>query len=162
MTNIREPDPRERRRTRIVRRIGVTIFTLVLVSAFAGLLGKGFFSKVTTLTAEKGLQAEHWRFVRYQAPMDLKLRISPQASENGLVRLQLSKIFVDEVEIDRIEPVPESQIAGPKFFTYTIRTETNATTEILIRFTANHVGRITYQVGLADGPKLHLQHFAFP
>lgn len=162
MNNISEADPRERRVTRIVHRIGIMLFLLALASALAGLLGKGPLSKVTAETPDAVLKAEFCRFIRYQAPMDLKLQVVPRAVSNGVVQLRLGKTFVDDVEIERIEPEPESQTAGPMFFTYAIRAESNAATEIRIRFTASHFGRLSYQVSAGGGETLRLQHFAFP
>jgi hypothetical protein len=76
--------------------------------------------------------------------------------------LQLSKSFVEKVEIERIEPEPDAASVGPEYFTFDIRTETNAVSEITVRFVSNHFGRLGYEVGLAEGPKVKLQHFAFP
>jgi hypothetical protein len=79
-----------------------------------------------------------------------------------MLRLKLSKAFVEQVEIQRIEPEPEGTTSGPMYFTYDIRTETNAAAEVTVRFVSNHFGRLAYEVGLADGLTLKLQHFAFP
>lgn len=145
----------------MVHRIGVTVCALILASALAGLLGKGPLSKVTTETQGAGLKTEHRRFVRYQSPTDLKIQVGPQAAFTGLVELRLSKEFVDDVEIDRIDPEPESQKAGPQFFTYVIRAEPNTNTEIRIRFASSHFGRLRYEVRAGED-SLRLQHFAFP
>ena len=154
--------PSERRRARIVHRVGVTIFILVLLSALLGLLGKGTLSKTTVADPSNRLRAEYFGFVRYQGPVDLKVRVSAQATATGSVRLQLSKAFVDEVEIERIDPEPVSQSSGPRFFTYTIQTQTNEEAEIRVRFASSHFGRLAYDVGLDGGPVLHLRHFSFP
>ena len=157
-----EASPQERRRTRMVHHVGITIFLLILLSALAGLLGKGPLSKVEEQTADATLRSESCRFIRYQAPMDLKLQIAAPTLPNGLVELRLSKNFVDDVEIEHIQPEPETQTAGPKFYTYAIRVETNAPSEIRIRFAASHFGRLNYQVRAGEGEILHLQHFVFP
>ncbi len=155
-------NPKERRRARVVHRVGVTFFILILVSALLGLLGKGSLSKTIARDPSNRLRAEYFRFVRYQGPVDLKVRVNGQATATGVLRLQLSKGFVDEVEIERIDPEPISQSSGPRFFTYTIRTETNAETEIRVRFASSHFGRLAYDVGLQEGPVLHLRHFSYP
>ena len=154
-------NPKDGRKGRRARQVGVTVFILILASAMAGLLGKGPLSKVITQTPGAGLKTEHFRFIRYQSPADLKIQVGPQAASTGLVELRLSKAFVDEVEIDRIEPEPESQRAGPQYFTYAIRAEPNTTTEIRVRFASSHFGRLRYEVRAGEDA-LHLQHFAFP
>jgi hypothetical protein len=155
-------DPKDGQRHRMAHRIGIAVFLLVLLGAIAGLLGKGPLSKVRAQTSDATLWAESCRFIRYQAPMDLKLRVEPRAISNGLLHLRIGKTFVEDVEIERIEPEPESQMAGASFFTYAIRAETNASTEIRIRFAASHFGRLGYEVRAGDGEVLHLRHFAFP
>jgi hypothetical protein len=159
---IEEADPKERRRTVIARRIGITVFTLFLVAALAGLVGKGRFSKVKAATKDRELEVEHLRFIRYQGPTDLKIYVAAAATAHGIFSLQLSRTFVDEVEIERIEPEPESTIAGPVYVTYLIRAETNKATEVKVRFSADHFGRKRYSVGLASGASVPLQHFAYP
>jgi hypothetical protein len=159
---IQEADPRERKRARLVHLVGVVFFVLVLFAALAGLLGKGRLSKVRIGSVEAGLQVEHFRFIRYQGPVDLKVVAGADATPNGMLRLQLSKAFVEQVEIQRIEPEPEATTAGPTYFTYDIRTETNAAAEVTVRFVSNHFGRLAYEVGLAEGPTLKLRHIAFP
>ena len=159
---IQAADPGERRRARVVHLIGVTSFLLVLFAALAGLLGKGPLSKVRSGSVQTGLQIEYFRFIHYQGPVDLKIAVGADSTTNGTLRLQLSKAFVEQVEIQRIEPEPEAATTGPAYFTYIIRTETNMPAQVTVRFVSNHFGRLAYEVGLTDGPTLKLQHFAFP
>ena len=159
---IQETDRGERKRARAIHFVGVFCFVLVLFAALAGLLGKGPLSKVRIGSVEAGLQIEHFRFIRYQGPVDLKIVVGAQATTNGMFRLQLSKAFVEQVEIQRIEPEPEATTAGPRYFTYTIRTETDAAAEVVVRFVSNHFGRLAYEIGITDGPNLKIQDFAFP
>ena len=155
-------NPKERRRVLIVRRIGVSIFTLILLAALAGLVGDGPLSKVKAQSDARELRVEHLRFIRYQGPTTLKIHVGAEATTNGLFLLQLSRTFVEEVEIERVEPEPESIIAGPLFLTYAIRAETNKPAEVKIRFLADRFGRAHYTVGLAGGASVPLQHFAYP
>ena len=159
---IKEADPRGRRHTVFVRRIGVSIFTLVLIAALTGLVGKGPLSKVKAASQNRELEVEHLRFIRYQGPTALEIHIAANATAHGILPLQLSRTFVDDVEIERIEPKPESVTAGPTYVTYLIRAETNQPTEVKVRFSADHFGRVRYRVGLAGGPSVPLQHFAYP
>lgn len=147
---------------RVVHRIGVALFVFLLCAALGGLVGKGPLSKSRAGNPQTGLQVEHFRFIRYQGPVELKIRLGAQATASGRVQLQLSKAFVEQVEIERIEPEPDEATAGPKYFTYDIRTETNAVSDITVRFVSNHLGRLGYEVGLAENPKVKLHHFAFP
>jgi hypothetical protein len=159
---IPETDSGERRRARLVHLVGVAFFVLVLLAALIGLVGKGPLSKVKGGSAATGLQIEYFRFIHYQGPVDLRIFVGAAAATNGMVRLQLSKAFVEEVEIERIDPEPEAATAGPTHFTYAIRIETNAPAEVRVRFASSHFGRLNFEVGLADGPRLKLQHFVFP
>lgn len=159
---IQESNPRERRRARIAHRIGVSIFFLILAAAVAGLLGKGPLSHASAQSHDGQLTVDYVRFIRYQGPVDMRIHIGAEATTTGAIELRLSNNFTDEVEIERIEPEPEFSAAGPKFVTHTIRVETNAATHVRVRFSADHFGRLAYEVGLRDGTALPLRHFAFP
>jgi hypothetical protein len=159
---IEEADPQERRRTRIVHYIGAALFVLVLLSALAGLLGKGPLSKQMAGAPGDPLHVEYLRFIRYQGPVEIKIHIGPEATTNGFVQLQLSRAFVEKVEIERIDPEPEWQSAGADAFTYGIRVATNEPAKVRVRFAADHFGSRHYTVGLLPGPTLSLRHFAFP
>ena len=155
-------NPRERRITRIVHRAGVTVFVLILLAALAGLIGKGPLSKTVVASSDDTLRVEYSRFIHYQGPVDLKIDVGAASTSNGVIRLRLSKAFVDDVEIERIDPQPVAEAAGAEFFTYTIETETNAATEVRVHFVANHFGRLAFEVGLTDRASVSLRHFAFP
>jgi hypothetical protein len=161
-TCIQQDGQGERKRARITHRIGVTIFALILLAALAGLLGKGPLSKVRAATSDGGLSIDYFRFIHYQGPTDLKIHVKAEGATNGFIHLQVSNEFVNQTEIERIEPEPESTLAGEKFFTYHIRVETNAPVQVRIRFLAGHFGSLSYDLGLAGGPSARLRHFAFP
>ncbi len=151
-----------RRRSRLIHRIGVALFLLILGAALSGLMGKGPLSKMRAGSIDAGLDVEYFRFIRYQAPVELKIAVNARAVTNGMIQLQLSKAFVQQVEIQRIDPEPAGVSGGADFFAYDIRSQTNAPTQVTIRFLSTHFGRLRYAVGLAEGPKVDLQHFAFP
>jgi hypothetical protein len=160
--DFKEADATERRRARMVHQTGVAVFLLILGAALAGVLGKGPLSHSSAQSADGALKADYLRFLRYQGPVDLRIQIAAAATTNGAVQLRLSQKFMDEVEIERIDPEPESSLAGPEFFTHTIRVETNASAQIRVRFAASHFGTLAYEIGLKDGPTVRLRHFAFP
>ena len=137
-------------------------FSLILLSAAAGLLGKGPMSKVNAAAPGGILGAEYYRFVHYQEPLELNLSVAANSVTNGFVHLRLGRAFLNEVQIERIDPMPVSETAGPKFINYLIRAEINGSTGIRVHFVPNHFGRLTYEVGLSEGPTLALWHFAFP
>lgn len=154
--------PLERRRTVIVHRIGTAVFVLLLIAALIGLVGDGPLSGAQSGSDDSSLRVEYRRFVHYQGPATLNLRVSAGTATNGIIHLQLSRIFVEKVEIERIEPEPESATVGTQFITYAIRTETNQAAAIKVRFQANHFGRLHYRAGLSGRSTVQLQHFAYP
>ena len=150
------------RKGRIVHLTGITIFAMALLTAMTGLFGTGPLSKVKEQTADAALKAEFGRFIRYQAPTELKFQIATHMVSNGVVNLKISKTFVNHVEIERIDPEPETQTAGTDLVIYDFRAEPTATAEIRIRFAASHFGPLHYQVSAGNGQILHLRHFAYP
>jgi hypothetical protein len=159
---IEEANPRERHRSRIIHFAGVALFLAALAAALAGLLGQGPLSRRSARSADGRINVEHQRYVRYQAPVDLRIYIAPDATSNGLVELRISRNFVEKAEIRRIDPEPESIAAGPKYFTHIIRVETNAATQVKVRFEPGHMGSLAYEVGVDHGRPIQLRHFAFP
>lgn len=159
---IQEADPRERRRSRIVHWAGVSLFVAVLAAALAGLLGNGPLSRRAVQSADGRIKVEHQRYVRYQAPVDLRIDLAPEATMNGTVELRISRSFVEQAEIQRIDPEPESITAGPSYFTHTIRVATNAATQVKVRFEPAHMGSLAYELAVDRGRPLQLRHFALP
>ena len=155
-------DPTERRRTVLAHHIGITVFSLLLLAALAGLLGHGPLSHAGADSADHSLHLEYHRFVRYEAPERLDIRIAPELTRDGEVEFQLSRGFVEKVEIERIEPEPVSTAIGPDYFTYRIRTETNRPGSIRVRFMPQHFGKLNYEVGLVAGPSVRAEHLAYP
>jgi hypothetical protein len=132
------------------------------LAALAGLLGDGPLGKSAMRTGDGSLRAEYLRFIRYHSPAELKIDIGAEATRHGVLELRIGNRFAHNVEIKHIEPEPELVTTGPEFCTYQIRVETNAATQIRVRFEATHFGRLTYPIMLADKQTMQLSHFAFP
>lgn len=152
----------ERRRTILAHRIGIAVFSVLLLGALIGLLGSGPLSHVSASSTDKNLRVAYCRFVRYEAPERLDVQIAPELTKRGGVEFQLSRGFVEKVKIERIEPEPESTAIGPDYFTYTVRMETNRLGSIRVRFMPQHFGELSYEVGIAAGPTVRAQHLAYP
>jgi hypothetical protein len=162
MAEIEHATSEERRLTKVAHRTGITVFTAVLFAAFVGLLGRGPLSHATASSTDGNLHVDYCRFVRYEAPERLDIRLAAEFINAGEVQLQLSKEFVEQVEMQSIEPEPTSTASGSEHFTYTVRLDKNRPGSIRVRFTPHHFGRLKFQVGVAAGPTVHAQHFAYP
>jgi hypothetical protein len=136
-----------------------TFFALVLIAALLGLFGNGVASRAR---AEKsGLSLEYERFGRYQAPSTLELRLS--AGGSTLPAVWIARDFVDEIEIQQIDPTPELvKVARDRLIYIFNVAQTNDAIAITFHFKPDGYGRARGRVGLMDGPELIFSQFIYP
>ena len=94
------------------QRLGWGVFLLLILAALAGLLGHGPFSRTQAGDAASALRVAYNRFERYQGPTELQLHLKPEALRDGKFRVWIGRDFLDGVEIERIEPEPETVEVG--------------------------------------------------
>ncbi len=159
-------DMEHHRRTWAVQRTGLALMALLLVMALTGALGgRGPLASRTLASAGDSLRLEYKRLARHQAPSQLKVHLAPGLAEraDSTVRLRLDRGYVEEIHIERIDPEPESVLAGKEHVTYEFKVadpERRAMVIFNIRPTGTWSRR--GRIGVEDGPSLPFSQFIFP
>jgi hypothetical protein len=152
----------ERRESR-AQSIGWAIIALLLCSALAGLFGNGVLSSRVAGQQESGLRVEYERFERRHSESRLRVHIDPTAASDGMVRLWISRGFLDRVSVDRIEPEPRDRILASDGIVYTFPMSSRPDASgVTLLFSADKVGPLRASLGLENGPELHLWQFVYP
>jgi hypothetical protein len=135
---------------------------LILLAALLGLLGPGPISYSNLLTPDGKLAVEYYAIERYEAPTQLRIRIRP-AGDEITVRLAISRTFTDNITPQNIAPEPESVEIERDRIVYSFRvSELDERALVIYRFKHNELGRLRYEVGLADGASLAISQFICP
>src|SRR5688572_20039263 len=110
------------RRSWVVQRIAWTIMSLILIAALLGLFGNGWLSKARMSIPGGALEIEYNRFVRFQAPGELRARISPSSTEENQAGLWVSREYLKSIELKQITPAPEREITTDEGVIYLFAT----------------------------------------
>lgn len=146
-----------------IQRMGWALMLLVLGAALAGLLGPGPLSKAIAEVRGGDLSVHYERFVRYQAPCRLRIRIGPNAVTDGKVRLWVSRQFVDQIEIQRLDPEPAVTELHPRGLLYVIAAgQLREQATVTFHYQPDQYGKLPVSVGLENGAQLALTQWVYP
>jgi hypothetical protein len=105
-----DEDERFDRRSGRVQRVAWVVFALVLAAALLGAFGNGWLSTQRARSADGALEVEYERFVRFQSPTEIELRVA--AAPDGPVRLWIDRAWLERLQPDLVVPEPESRELG--------------------------------------------------
>jgi hypothetical protein len=146
-----------------IERAGWAAIALVLLAALLGFLGPGPLSKKTAGDRNGPLWLEYHRFERYQAPVELRLNVGPGAAKDKQVGLWINQEYIDAIQIDHVDPEPESVELANQRFVYTFKaSELSAAGKIVFHFKPTTFGKTPAQIGLVNGAELRFTHFFYP
>jgi hypothetical protein len=146
-----------------IERTGWTIILLVLIAALLGFLGPAPLTKKIAGQRNGPLWLEYYPFERYQAPVELGVQVRPGAVNEKVIRLWLDRHYVEAIEIEHIDPEPESvEIAGDRFV-YTFKaSDLRQNAKIMFHLEPNKFGKARVRLGLVDGPEIAFTQFIYP
>lgn len=106
------------RRVWTAERIGWVVIALVLLAGGLGLLGSA--GPLNRVTADDGgmLRVEYARFARHSAPTELQMTLGPSATTQELVRIAVSREYLEAVEVARLLPEPSDVELTAEEFVY--------------------------------------------
>ena len=158
-----EEDIGFQRRDWAVRHIAWAVLALVFLAALLGIFGNGILSKATLGDDGMPLQVEYERFGRHKAPMDLKMRLGPEAVQEGKVRLWLERSYLNTMQVETIVPQPGSVESGANHLIYVFNvSSSNFPVEVTFLMQSESIGRQTGRLGLEGGPSLSFSQFIYP
>lgn len=142
------------------QRVGWAIMALLLVAALLGAFGTGLLSRAT---AESGpLQVQYDRFVRFESPAQLEVRVAPGAAGDD-VRVTLSHEYLRHLLVEHITPQPEQVLDGGGRLTYVFALAgAGEPAEITFHLRPERPGLLHAQVGLTDGQPTSFTQFVYP
>ena len=146
-----------------IERVAWVVMALVLLSALAGLLGPGPLSSTTAGRAGSALWVEYNRFERHQAPAAMRVHIGPQTESDGVARLWLLRDYVESIQVEHIDPEPESVEVTPDRFIYTFqRSGADRPATVIFYFEGHRFWRQPVSMGLEGGPGLEFTQLFYP
>jgi hypothetical protein len=157
------------RRSWRAQRVGWLVIVLLLVAAALGFFGSGPFSKRSA--AIPGLmRVEYQRFGRYQTPETLTIRLEPQATAGGVVRLGIARRFLNHSKVESIVPAPDRVEASDNRLVYVFPlVQPGLPLVVMFRLQPEQFGSIRGRITLpagpdpADaGPSIGFRQFVYP
>lgn len=136
---------------------------VILLAAFAGLLGGGPLRGATAGGENEPLEVQYGRFARHHAPTQIKVMLKPGAVSGDAARVWIDRQYLDGVELQAIVPEPESTEAGPDRMTYAFKVnQSDQPTNITFNVMPERAGVRNVRVGLHGGPTLNFRHIVYP
>jgi hypothetical protein len=146
-----------------LQRIGWGLMLLLVVAALVGLLGPGPLSAAQAGKRGSPLWVEYNRFERYQSPVLLRVHVGPQAVQQGKIKLYISRQFIENIELERINPEPQSVELGVDTLAYSFDAPNlAASSTISFHFQPNTWGRLPLHIALQGGPRAEFSQFLYP
>lgn len=144
-----------------VQRVGWAIMALVIVATLLGLFGPGPFSKTTLSDQSASVWMTYHRFVRYQAPAQLRVHLRPEGKD--MVRLWFRRAYIESFQVQYVTPPPERVEAGPERLTYIFRvSDPQRATAVTFHLEPEECGPHSGYVGLENHPPLRFSQFVYP
>lgn len=133
---------------------------VLAAAALAGLLGPGPLSDAHAGAVGSPLRVEYERFVRSQAPGELRIYCRPEG--NDRFQLSFDRAFIQHTEIKEITPEPLETSAHGKKYLYTFRRTDGEEQLVTFRIEGSQFGKMKTEVQLGDGAKVELRQFYWP
>jgi hypothetical protein len=150
-------------RTWRIQRAGWVVFGIIVLAGLAGLFGGGPLSRAEAGSQASGLRVEYERFTRLQGSTELILHIDPRLARDGELAVVLSGAALLDLEISSTLPPPNGTGIGPE--AVILRFETAAQPgerAIVLRAKPQRPGRVSFRVGVRDGPVHAVSLWVYP
>lgn len=149
--------------TRLLLRTKLGATLILVVAVMAGLLGAGQLNSSYAQETSNWLDVKYNLFARYHALSSFQIHVRPGATRQGKVRLYLNQGFVENIELRKIQPQPESVTVGVQSMIYTFNVpEDSKPFQITYQFEPNIHGRQTVDVSIQDGSEISFNQFILP
>lgn len=156
------------RRSWLAQRVSWVLAMAILLAALFGVFGNGPVSKTEEASHDQSLRIEYQRFVRFQAPAEYRIYVSPQPRSGDTFRLWLNRDFFDGTQLRRIIPEPDSTQLVPDGIIHEFHVSRERDpVEIQFRLEIEKMGRYNPAIALVnqDGRResqLDFTQFAYP
>lgn len=141
-----------------LRRAGWLAMVLLILVGLTGLLGVGPLSRAAVSDAS-GLDVEHARFARAEAPESLRIRLPAQADG---YRLAVSGAFLDRVRVESVVPAPVRTEALGDQVVYVFAGRPGADAVATVHFTPHTIGLARAGLGVPGRAPLTIWMLVYP
>jgi hypothetical protein len=156
-------DLKHQRRLWVVERVGWTVMGLLIVAGLAGLFGSGPLSRASAGQPGSALRVEYERFGRYEAPSELKLSIGAEQVQGSMLRVWISRDYLDRVEVERtMPPCDVSQLDVNRVIYVFNLAQTNKPAMITFYVRPTAYGKTRGNIGIVGGPEVPFSEFVYP
>ena len=148
-------------RTWRVQRVGWVVMALLVAAALAGAFAWGPLSRAEA--QGEGLRIEYERFERYQAPSEIRVRLTAESVADGGVVLVLDGNYTERVPLERVDPEPErsAPTVGGHVLYFPVPRDTPPGT-VLFQIRPQRVGLVRGQIGIAGAAPVSFTQFVWP
>jgi hypothetical protein len=151
------------RRGWVFERVGWALMAIILLAAVLGLFGPGVLGPARAQSNDGMLGFEYHRFWRAQSPMQIRVTVRREAAQDGIVRLDLSRAFLDRVRVEQVVPATRREEVSGEFVTYDVAiAPEDSVSTILIHLMATRFGTVRGSVGLHGGDAVAFRQFIHP
>lgn len=145
------------------QRVGWVAMLLVIIAGLLGIFGGDGALNAASLGGEGSLlHVTYGPFARVISPMDLHVRMR---GGNGVdeMRIWISREYLDEMEIQTLEPEPEAVEVTTDRLIYTFRLgDSDVQAEITFMMEPQRVGSLAGRIGIEGGESYEFMQFIFP
>ena len=147
----------------VIQRLGWTAMVVVIILALLGVFGTGPFSATTAGEADGPLSVAYQRFLRQDSSTTVTIRTGSDHITTNKVEVWLDADYLASVEVERISPQPNEVREGEDRLTYVFAIE-DMTQPFEVRFSLRpqHIGRLSGEAGVIDGPSMEFDQFSYP
>lgn len=144
-------------------RLGWVLIAAVLVGALLGAFGPGPLSQRKADSADGRLEIEFYAVQRYEAPAELRITFKPPDPGDKLIRLALSRPFLDEITPEAIMPPPVTATMEEDRVVYSfLAADLGDEGRVTYRYQHDTFGWSSAQVTLLPGTQVELSQFVCP
>lgn len=141
-----------------VQRVAWVLMAMFVVAALLGFTGDGSLNNLNTKMAKTGgLEIEYERFLRRDAPAEIKLNI-PVKQET--LTLHFSKDFYEKLHVEQVVPEPTEVYTHEQGITYRFAAS-QAPTAITFYFKPKGIGSMQLEVS-TETNRLSISQFIYP
>lgn len=141
-----------------VERFAWIVFAVLLVAALLGFTGSGGVFSRSTAHLEGG-SIEHPRVARWKSADEMMVTFAAGAAQR---RLHLSPAFSDALQVEAIQPEPQSSAAGGDGAVLTFATDPAEAARVIIHFRALKPGVPTFDARIDDGAATSVSLLVLP
>jgi hypothetical protein len=151
------------RRSWAVQRVGWVGIGIVLAVALAGGFGSGPLSRQRAVVPGL-LEVDYPRFVRYEAPQTLTVRLAGPALGGPEARVWIDRRYLDDARIESVTPPPLRVETGTDRLVYVFSLLGGAEpVTISIVLQPQHIGATAGRIGVAGDERfVPIRQFAYP